>query len=270
VSFVVENIFPKYARMITERLLKGRHKVKLLGDKDVTTLDRKKRALERIYLLHDEFAGNLETACRKKCSLCCTCNVAMTTLEGRLILDFLTTRQKNVFFRKLEKARTGKRYHPKVTINQLAEICKSGGEPPIEEIDPNWGSCPVLSDDLCPIYPVRPFGCRAMVSRKNCGTTGYADMDPFVLTVNNLLQQHIEHLDTQGFSGNFADVVQHLACVEKKGAKGTAPLCNAEEYQLIPNHPLTAPAIPPEHRYRIQPMIEALEQCVSLEISPPA
>jgi Fe-S-cluster containining protein len=264
---VVENIFPKYARMITEKLLKDKYKVKLLGDNGVITLERKKRALERIYLLHDEFAGNLETACKKKCSFCCTCNVAMTTLEGHLIYDFLTTRKKTDFFRNLEKARTGKRYHPKVTINQLAEIYKSGGEPPIEEIDPNWGPCPVLSDDLCPIYPARPFGCRAMISRKNCGNTGYADMDPFVLTVNNLFQQYIEHLDTQGFSGNFADVMQYLACMDKKGKSGTIPNDDTESYRLIPHHPLTALALPPEHRYRIQPMLEALDRCMSLEVS---
>lgn len=231
---------------------KGRDKVKKI-----------RKLLNRIYSLHDEFMAGLKFACRKKCAYCCACNVSMTTLEGLLIQEVLQPGQKNTIFIKLEKARSGKRYRPGVTINQLVEICKSGGEPPPEDIDPKWGSCPVINDDLCPIYQVRPFGCRAMVSRKACGTTGYADMDPFVLTVNNLFQQYIEQLDSRGFYGNFADVMYYIAGMEKLGKRITSTSDEAVSCGLIPNHPITALAVPHEHRNRIQPILEALEKCLA-------
>lgn len=226
--------------------------------------ERKISALTHIYTLHDEFINTQETACRKKCSICCTCNVAMTSLEGRLILSFFQSEQKTAFFKKIENNGIGKRYRPKITINQLAEMCRRGVEPPQEDLDPSWGTCPVLVDDLCPIYGVRPFGCRAMVSSKNCRATGYADMDPFVLTINNLFQQYIEQLDQTGFYGNFTDVLHCLACMEKKWTRTVeASSADAAACRLIPNHPLTAPAIPPEHLDRIQPILEALEQCMN-------
>jgi hypothetical protein len=48
-----------------------------------------------------------------------------------------------------------------------------------------------------------------MVSKRCCSETGFAEMDPVVMTVNDVFMQFIEHLDTGGFSGNFTDVL-HL------------------------------------------------------------
>ena len=54
-----------------------------------------------------------------------------------------------------------------LTTNALAELCAEGREPP-EPGGQDAGVCALLSDDRCPIYPLRPFNCRCFVSRVPC------------------------------------------------------------------------------------------------------
>ena len=43
-------------------------------------------------------------------------------------------------------------------------------------------------------------------------------MDPFVLTVNHLILQTIEHVDARGFSGNLTDIIMFMATQENRFA----------------------------------------------------
>ena len=43
---------------------------------------------------------------------------------------------------------------------QFSAVANAG----VETLDPSWGACPLLFNDACPIYTLRPFGCRCMVS----------------------------------------------------------------------------------------------------------
>jgi len=96
-----------------------------------------------------------------------------------------------------------------------------------------------------------------MVSAKNCGETGFSDMDPFILTVNDVFLQHLEHIDAQGYTGNFADVMQFLGLDENRknyaaGRLGAAP------NGLVANQPVFVLMIPPEHRERIQYLLKQI------------
>jgi len=90
------------------------------------------------------------------------------------------------------------------------------------------------------------------------GKQGYAEVDPFVLSVNNLFLQVIEHVDFQGFSGNLIDVVKFMASKNNRHnyKKNTMDHPGTD---LIPNLKITVLMIPPEHRVEITPIIKALQ-----------
>lgn len=76
-------------------------------------------------------------------------------------------------------------------------------------------------------------------------------MDPFILTVNDVFLQYLEHIDAQGFTGNFADVIQFLELDENRQKYADGQLGNAPA-GLVANQPVFVLMIPPEHRERIQ------------------
>ena len=171
-------------------------------------LNSKIAVLNQIYSVYDEFLHTLHMACKKYCAECCTRNVTLTTLEGYLIATHMISYGKSGLLENIESALPKKRFQPLTTTNRLADLCMKGGDPPEEKHDDSNERCPLLKDNLCPIYPVRPFACRCFVSKKDCRKQGYAEVDPFVLSVNNLFLQVIEHVDFQGFSGNLIDVAK--------------------------------------------------------------
>ena len=212
--------------------------------------------LEQIYKIYDAFTDNLELACQRYCSVCCTRNVIITTLEGYKIADHLIENGKSELFKKIKEEYYKKRFQPIITTNKIADLCIQGKDLPDEEIDSSWGSCPLLMNNECPIYKVRPFSCRCMVSKTNC--VDKAEMDPFVLTVNNVFLQYIEHFDQQGFSGNFTDVLLFMESEDNRKSYGMKDLTNPGE-RLIKNLPMTLLLVPPEHKNKIKPIINSLQ-----------
>ena len=82
-------------------------------------------------------------------------------------------------------------------------------------------------------------------------------MDPFMLTVNDVFLQHLEHIDAQGYTGNFSDVMQFLSSDDNRqnyaaGQLGRPPA------GLVANQPVFVLMIPPEHRERIQPILKQI------------
>ncbi|MBR9985882.1 MAG: hypothetical protein KFF68_08230 [Desulfosarcina sp.] len=217
-------------------------------------LNAKLTILERMIDIYDQLVGEFDLACEKYCAHCCTANVTMTTLEGYRIFTHLEKTREMRHLETIARQSHPGRFRPRVSINRLADICARDSDPPEEHLDPAAGPCPMLADHACPLYPVRPFGCRCMVSARNCGEAGFADMDPYILTVNDVFLQHLEHIDAQGYTGNFADVMQFLTPDENRqkyadGQLGTAPA------SLVANQPMFVLMIPPEYRERIQPVL---------------
>ncbi|MBW2664439.1 MAG: YkgJ family cysteine cluster protein, partial [Deltaproteobacteria bacterium] len=196
-------------------------------------------------------------ACKKHCATCCTRNVTMTTLEGYKIVEYMTSNGKTNFFGNIQEDIHKKRFQPELTTNALADLCVSGKDIPDEEGDCKWGACPLLTENECPIYTVRPFGCRCFVSTVKCLEKGYADVDPFVITVNNLFLQYIEHIDSQGCSGNLTDVLLFLKSKETFESYGKDSL-NFTDSGLSSNRLIPVLLIPPEHQLRIQPILQKL------------
>jgi hypothetical protein len=223
---------------------------------DITS---KLKILDQIYNIYDKFAASLDLACKKKCDHCCTSGVTLTTLEGYNIMDRLTSDTDIDLIQKIHSASQIKRFRPQITTNRLAQLCAEGVEPPDEADNLDLQACPLLLDHQCPIYELRPYGCRCLVSRHNCGEKGYAEIDDFVLSVNTVFLQTIEHVDAGGCSGNLVDVLQAMSVEQNREAYGSSAL-HCSSNKLIPNQPLEVLMIPPEHRTRIEPILEKLRQ----------
>jgi Fe-S-cluster containining protein len=220
-------------------------------------INTKLAVLDQIYRVYDDFAGKLDLACQRYCANCCTCNVTLTTLEGYKIARHLISSGRSSLFEKLPSVLSSKRFQPVVTINKLAELCALEMDLPLESSDPAWGPCPLLKNDECIVYSQRPFGCRCMVSKHNCRETGYADMDPLVLTVNNVCLQYIEHIDAHGFTGNLSDVLGEIA-KEQNRQKYKSSKLKVAGTSLISNRPIKVLMIPPEHRLEVKPILVSL------------
>jgi hypothetical protein len=222
-------------------------------------LEQKLAALEDIYNIYHEFIDTREIVCKKGCSHCCTAGVTLTTLEGYQIIDKLIQTGDSDAINRIQTAGSGKPYRPQTTTNQLAALYARGDDPPQEDIAAGAAKCFILTVDECPLYDLRPFGCRCLVSRRNCGANGYAEIDDFVLSVNTVFLQTIEHLDCPGCTGNLVDVLQTLSLEENRKAYRKNTLhCTGNA--LIPNHPLKVLMLPPEHRKHMEPILEKLRQ----------
>jgi len=215
--------------------------------------------LDQIYSIYDDFSAQLDLACKKYCVHCCTTHVTLTTLEGYKVIDNLIADGEFDVIKKIELTSDPKRFQPKITTNQLAEICADGLEPLEEGGTEQSEPCSFLTEKACPLYKVRPFGCRCLVSRYNCGEKGYAEIDDFVLSVNTVILQTIEHMDINGCTGNLMDVLNVMSSEDNQTAyRNNALKC--QNAGLISNHPLKVLMIPPEHRPRMEPILQALRK----------
>ncbi|MEZ4524428.1 MAG: YkgJ family cysteine cluster protein [Desulfobacterales bacterium] len=219
---------------------------------------RKEAMLDHIYRVYEKLAVPDNIACKRGCSPCCTCNVTLTGLEAVRIAGYILTEGKTELIDAVKAASGRKRFQPGFTTNQMADFFMRGEDIPEEEIDPAWGVCPLLENDECMVYPVRPFGCRCMISAVNCRETGYADMTEFTAAVNMVFLQYIEHVDAGGYFGNLTDMLLYLLengnlenCCE--GIQGNRP------ENLIVSQPLHFLMVPPEFREKIRPILQALE-----------
>ena len=220
-------------------------------------LTTKLTALDRIFDVYDRFCATLDMACKKYCAHCCTSNVTLTTLEGYKIVDHLIATGRLGIIDGLKHMAATTRYQPQISTNRLAELYAAEAKVPEEEMATEWEECSLLAKNVCSIYDLRPFGCRCFVSRKNCAETGYADIDEFTASVNTVFLQTIEHLDADGCSGNLIDVLQVMASEDNRRAYAKDRL-KCETNGLIVNWSLKVLMIPPEHRTKMEPILQEL------------
>ena len=208
--------------------------------------------LKNIYRLYDAQLESVDTACQKFCSDCCTTNVTMTGLEGHLMIESPFKEQIMDVLSRVD-ADAPARYRPARTTNNYVELCRTAVEPDEDHPEGQAGVCPFLDNGACTVYPVRPFGCRCMISKRPCADYGFAEIDDFTLTLNTVFLQFIEHLDRNGFSGNMRDVLGRL-----EAGSGKVP----DGFQTIPNRSIPALMIPPDHRTRMADVVNRLSRLV--------
>ncbi len=200
-----------------------------------------------IYALHDHLTAQMDLACQAGCDLCCTRNVSVTTLEADLIAGHLAETGQQALLKKLAKAVDQLRFQPLTTTNTLAHLCRNGQAPPEETCDPAWRPCPLLKDSRCPIYAVRPFACRCMVSTSVCRPGGRAEMEDYRLSLHTVFMQFVEHADASGCTGNLIDMLP------------LPPAANrCLENGFVPNHPIEMLLLPPEYQPRAREIVNEL------------
>ncbi len=224
-------------------------------------IDNKLDILKKLYALHDDFISGPDLACRKGCAECCTANVTMTTLEGLLVIDHWRRNGEDVPTEGLKSASLMKRFEPALTINRLAALCLREEQVPEDYADPDVGACPLLKENRCSIYAVRPFGCRAMVSKNNCSQTGAADMPDQVLSANNLFLQFIEAIDIPGASGNLVDILLLLTDAAFREAYEGGQ-CDSPPGKLLVNQAMPVIMIDPAHRKVMEPLLDRIRRIV--------
>lgn len=218
--------------------------------------------LDEIFSLYDEILKEYSFSCQKGCSSCCTRNVTVTSLESDLVCEYILAERVNDFSEALRKSASLPRFIPKTTANGFASIIMSGGEEPEEFIDPSWKPCPFLdTSGVCGIYAARPFHCRCMHSEQTCEDSGYSILPPFIVTLNNVFLQYIEHLDKNGFVSNLTDAVLWMLnpVNQRLYSEGSS------FHQNLPADFVRCMAmpflmVPPEHRDQIRPVLKALSE----------
>jgi Fe-S-cluster containining protein len=221
-------------------------------------LNNKLIILGKVYNIYDQFIEDYNNACKRYCADCCTCNLTMTTLEAFYLIENLILDNKTIMLTRLADS-PKKRFRPSLTFNRIATLYAQGKDVPEVQNDPSWGKCPFLEKLECGYYQFRPFGCRCMVSKKCCSENGFAEMDPMVMTVNDVFMQFIEHLDTDGFSGNFTDVLNLLTDEKNRDLYKKNEL-QGQYSSLISNMPIQMLLVPPEHRKKIEPLLSVLNK----------
>ncbi len=180
------------------------------------------QALEAVYSFYELSFRKLSSGCEPGCNHCCTVNVVATSLEIDLMLRGHNEKGIDLtllarYFKKNGGIKLN-RYRPLYTINHTASAYLEGKSLPIDKGKHAPGVCPLLAEDgLCLIYDCRPFSCRAMSSQVRCDASGKADMLPFLVAVNFVIYQIIEHLDQTGTTGNMLDFLQERQTGDRAG-----------------------------------------------------
>jgi Fe-S-cluster containining protein len=168
----------------------------------------KSAILRCIYAVFADWSRDLPAVCRQGCSACCTQNVTITAIEGEEILRYIVAENLGDWLAE-RLARPISHRSATMTTNEFAAACLEG-----REVDPgDHGSiapCPFLEDNLCRIYPVRPFSCRVFTSTRQCSALQPALVPDTYFEAATAVTQLVEHVGQKEYWGNMLDVLSAL------------------------------------------------------------
>ena len=208
----------------------------------------------------DRWAGKYGRICTMGCSCCCTGSVTITALEGERILGFAVKNGMEQWLadRLRQPVQIGRL---RMTTNEFARACLSGREADpgtCEQLTP----CPFLADDICRVYPVRPFSCRCFISTSRCSATRPAQADQHYLSASTAVLQLIEHLGQREYWGIMTDVLLSLLDISTYQGIATALAdpARAMEGRLrtLTARPLPGFLFTEEEGQHLQPLLHAI------------
>lgn len=208
----------------------------------------------------EQWAGNYNRACARGCSPCCTQNVTITALEGGRILSYIRDKGQEAWLaEKLGQPLSHSRPH--MTTNEFAHACLNGLEADPEEKD-TLSACPFLEEDICRIYPARPFSCRCFISTVRCSVMQPAQIPEHYLSASTAMMQLMEHLGQKEYWGNMVDVLLAL-CDISTNTKIAEHLDDSSRImqarlQTHSARPLPGFLFTREDEMKIRPLLEAI------------
>ncbi len=176
-------------------------------------MEHKKQLLHAVYSEYSAWVSRFPLVCQKGCAACCTQSVTMSSLEGELILDFVSAQGREKWLLdKLARTIPGKS-RSIITTNQFAEACLKHQAVDSDALGCwDFTPCVFLEDAACSIYEARPFDCRSFGSLVRCTAGRAAEMAPVHLTVNTVFTQIVEHLSSDnGCWSTMIDILHSLA-----------------------------------------------------------
>ena len=144
-----------------------------------------------IYELHQGLFPADEFACHRGCATCCTSSVTACETEAGIAAAFMAGN--GIPLTRAEMTAAGRQLS--LSTNAYAAACLAGET--VEDEEHDLSPCPLLSHGKCLIYPARPFVCRAFVSTADCAISGAADIPPWLVSLNTVIQQVIERNQSQ-------------------------------------------------------------------------
>ncbi len=209
------------------------------------------RAAEAVLEIYREYGLWLEErenyfACVPGCHTCCTVSVTATAVEAGIAAEFIGVKR----LRRLMEGVRLPAADGLESANAIAAACLEGRwEDHCPEHD--FSPCPFLGQGRCSIYPVRPFGCRAFFSRVPCGKAGAAEVEPWFVSLNLMVQQVIEHLSRGRGWGRFVDLMREEAGV------GGGPSCRCAVMPAV--------MVPPWELVILRPYAERIMAVVAFD-----
>lgn len=219
----------------------------------------KRQILSTIYDIFDQWNRDLDKACHRGCSGCCTQNVTITAVEGEAILRFILAEDMSFWLaEKLCSPRTHQ--PPKMTTNDFASACLEGRDDAPGDHH-NLSTCPFLEKDLCGIYPVRPFGCRLFISQQTCSAVHPALVPDYYFEAATAVTQLIEHLGQKEYWGNMLDVLPALLDIsefrEIADHLSSTQIIQAR-MQTLTAKPLPGFLLSEEHADEVSPLLQSI------------
>jgi len=178
----------------------------------------KRQILKIIYEMFDHWTKNFGFACARGCAVCCTRDVMVTKPEAQLLIDYILDEHGALWLaEKLSDSPIP--WALSQTTNDYAAACLEGKDITDNDRRRN-GVCPFLEQDICSVYPARPFSCRCFASTRVCRSDSTALLPPHYLSGATALSQVIEHLSQFEPWGNMLDLLLLLAPPAVIGAGG--------------------------------------------------
>ncbi len=218
--------------------------------------------LKVLHTIYETFAGwnhKLPAACGPACSCCCTQNVTITALEGEEILRFVLAEDLSRWFAGV--LAQGRNHRPaQMTTNDFALACLEG-----RDTDPDLphspSPCPFLLQNLCRIYPVRPFGCRLFASTQRCSPARPAVVSDYYFEAATAVSQLVEHLGQKEYWGNMLDVLPALLDIRtfREIADHLPPTISIQaRLRTLTARPLPGFLLSEEHGEQVASLLEAI------------
>lgn len=220
----------------------------------------REKIIDIIYEQFSLFSQNINTACAKGCSTCCTQNVTVTATEAEKIFKYAIAQKKEGWLAEiLATKRTSVK--PTMTTNDFAAACLEG-----REVDPGQASdfsepCLFLENGVCQIYDVRPFACRTFISRTQCSTNTPALVsDNYAATVT-ALSQLVEHVGQKEHWGNLFDVliaISDISAYKECAQKNTVQDLLEARGKTLTAQPLAGFLLTEENLTEAQDVLESI------------
>lgn len=170
----------------------------------------KRQILKIIYEMFGHWTKNFAFVCRRGCAVCCTRDVMVTKPEALLLLGYIVDEHGAPWLAEKLNDPPPIPWPLSRTTNAYAAACLEGKD--VTEPDRRRdGVCPFLEDDICSVYPARPFSCRCFASTRVCRNDSAALLPPHYLSGATAISQVIEHLGQFEPWGNMLDLLFLLA-----------------------------------------------------------